>query len=355
MQVQGIIAKERPVAGPIHSHPKTSLLAGPTPLERADRLSEKLDLDLWIKRDDLAGVSFGGNKSRQLEYYLGAALADKADTILITGAVQSNFVRTAAAAAAKLGMTTIVQLEDRVKTTSERYASSGNVLLAEIMGIEVMRYPEGEDEADADRALRQRAEDLKAEGRRPFVIPLGLGNKPLGALGYMDAATEIIDQQDGAFDVIITPSGSGLTHGGLLAGLRAAGDQTRVVGGCVRRAADLQTARIATVVGDLQKLVDAPLNVRDGDIEVRDGALAPGYGHLGLVAAKAMRMTAQAEGLFLDPVYASKAFATIFALKDEGALKLGARVLFIHTGGLAALFAYEPEIRAALAEIDSLT
>jgi 1-aminocyclopropane-1-carboxylate deaminase/D-cysteine desulfhydrase-like pyridoxal-dependent ACC family enzyme len=139
-----------------------------------------------------------------------------------------------------------------------------------------------------------------------------------------------------------------------MAGLRAAGDQTRVVGGCVRRAADLQTARIATVVGDLQKLVDAPLNVRDGDIEVRDGALAPGYGHLGPVAAKAMRMTAQAEGLFLDPVYASKAFATIFALKDEGALKLGARVLFIHTGGLAALFAYEPEIRAALAEIDSL-
>lgn len=339
------------MADRIHAHPKATLLAGPTPLERADRLSETLDLDLWIKRDDLAGVSFGGNKSRQLEYYLGAALAENADTILITGAVQSNFVRTAAAAAAKLGMTTIVQLEDRVKTTSERYASSGNVLLAEIMGIEVMRYPEGEDEAGADRALRQRADALRAEGRRPFVIPLGLGNRPLGALGYMDAATEILGQQDQPFHLIITPSGSGLTHGGLLAGLRAAGDRTRVVGGCVRRAAGLQKARIATVIADIQKLVDAPLNVISDDIEVRDGALAPGYGHLGPLAAKAMRMAAQAEGLFLDPVYAAKAFATLFTLKDEGDLPSGARVLFLHTGGLAALFAYEPEIRAALADL----
>lgn len=336
-----------------HSHPRTPLLAGPTPLEQAERLGGELELDLWVKRDDLAGVSFGGNKSRQLEYYLGAAQQANSDTILITGAVQSNFVRTAAAAAAKLGMSTIVQLEDRVKTSSERYANSGNVLLAEIMGIEVMRYPEGEDEAGADRALRQRADELRAAGRRPFVIPLGLGNKPLGALGYMDAATEILAQQTAPFDVIITPSGSGLTHGGLLAGLRASGDQTRVVGGCVRRDAVQQKARIGTVIDDIQKLVDVPLNVTEDDIEVRDGALAPGYGHLGPIAAKAMRMAARAEGLFLDPVYAAKAFATIFALREEGTLRDGARVLFIHTGGLAALFAYEPEIRAAMRDLDA--
>ena len=308
-----------------------------------------MDIDLWIKRDDLAGVSLGGNKSRQLEYYLGAAVRENADTILITGAVQSNFVRTAAAAAARLGMETIVQLEDRVATASETYATSGNVLLAEIMGLEVMRYPEGEDEAGADRALRDRAEELRAAGRRPFVIPLGLGNKPLGALGYMDAATEIIAQQGDPFDVVITPSGSGLTHAGLLAGLRANGDQTRVVGGCVRRAADLQRARIGAVVEELRKLVDAPLNVADGDIEVRDAALPPGYGHLGPLAARAMRLAGRTEGLILDPVYSAKAFATIFALKDEGALPSGARVLFVHTGGLAALFAYQPEIHAAMA------
>lgn len=339
----------------IHSHPKAPILSGPTPIERVERLSDELDLDLSIKRDDLAGVSLGGNKSRQLEYYLGAALADQADTILITGAVQSNFVRTAAAAAARLGMRTIIQLEDRVKTSSATYAASGNVLLAEMMGLEVMRYPEGEDEAGADRALRARAEKLRADDSRPYVIPLGLGNKPLGALGYMDAGAEIIDQQDAPFDAVITPSGSGLTHAGLLAGLRVNGDDTPVYGGCVRRAAELQRDRIANVLSDLVKLLDAPLRISADDIQIRDNALAPGYGQIGPVAAKTMRLAAQAEGLILDPVYSAKAFAAIFALKDEGVLKPGARVLFVHTGGLAALFAYAPEIRDAMAALNEPT
>ena len=126
-------------------HPKRNILSGPTPLERAEELSKHLKIDLHIKRDDLAGPSFGGNKARQLEYYFGEALSQDADTILITGAVQSNFTRMAVAVARSLGMGAVVQFEDRVKDGSARYRNSGNVLLSRPMGAEIEFYPEGED------------------------------------------------------------------------------------------------------------------------------------------------------------------------------------------------------------------
>ena len=151
----------------LSDHPRTILVHGVTPLHSLPRVSDQLGIDLWIKRDDLAGAPFGGNKSRQLEYYLGHALAEGADTILITGAVQSNFIRTAAAAAASLGMQTVVQLEDRVAGMGARYRQSGNVMLLNVLGAEVMHYPEGEDEAGADAALRVRAEELRQQGRHP--------------------------------------------------------------------------------------------------------------------------------------------------------------------------------------------
>ena len=330
----------------IEGFARVRLLSGPTPLEHAPRLSEALGVELWIKRDDLAGPSIGGNKSRQLEFYLGAAEAEGADTILITGAVQSNFVRLATACAARLGMRTIIQLEDRVAKEGADYAASGNVLLDEMLGAEIMRYPEGEDEAGADRALRARAEALRAEGKRPFVIPLGLGNRPLGALGYMLAADEI--RAERPFDLIVTASGSALTHAGLLAGYRASGDDTRIVGGCVRRPADQQGPRVARVVGDIEALIGAPVGVHDGDVELRDGALAPGYGQVSPAAAEAMRMAARMEGLILDPVYTAKAFAALLELVAEGEVPKGARVCFLHTGGLASVFAYGADIRAAM-------
>ncbi|MEL7463433.1 MAG: D-cysteine desulfhydrase family protein [Pseudomonadota bacterium] len=329
------------------SLPRIPLVAAPTPIERLPRLSEAWGVDLSVKRDDLAGVSFGGNKARQLEYYLGAAEAEGADTILITGAVQSNFVRTAAASAAKLGMRTVVQLEDRVQGMDEAYRRSGNVFLLDVLGVEIMRYPEGEDEAGADRALRARAAELAAEGRRPFVIPLGLGETPYGAVGYMRAAEEIIEAGD-RYDVIVTPSGSGLTHSGLLAGFRNAGDDTRIVGSCVRRAATLQTARIRELSERLEALLGAPTGVSASDIEIWDGALAPGYGRIGPAATEALKLAARLEGLFLDPVYSAKTLGAVSGMIAAGEIAKGAKVLFIHTGGLSALFAYEGMVRDAL-------
>lgn len=327
--------------------PRHSIVPAPTPLTRMPRLSKSLGIDLWFKRDDLAGPSLGGNKSRQLEYYFGAAVAHGTDTILITGAVQSNFVRLAAAVARSLGMEAVVQLEHRVKTDDATYARSGNVVLNQLLGAEIMYYPEGEDEAGADSALYARAEALKAEGRRPYVIPLAEDHPPLGALGYVNAAHEILDEQSD-FDLFVVASGSGATHTGLLAGVRGAGSQAKVIGSCVRRDRALQEARIGRITGRLAELYDGAGKVAPGDIVIWDGALAPGYGQIGAPALEAMRMVAGHEGVFLDPVYTAKSFAAIPALVADGTIPKGARVCYVHTGGLAGLFGYSDTLSALL-------
>ena len=327
--------------------PKAGFVPVATPIERLNRLSEVIEVDLWVKRDDLAGPSFGGNKARQLDFYLGAALQERCDTILITGAVQSNFVRTAAALAAKLKMRTIVQLEARVQGQDDLYQSSGNVLLNQLLGAEVIYYPDGEDEAGADAALRERAEQERAKGFRPYVIPLALGNPPLGALGYVSAAHEIMDQQPD-FDFVVVASGSGLTHAGLLTGFHARGFNGRVIGSCVRRDAIKQRERIRTVLDDIATLCTSNTPVPSKQIEIWDGALSPGYGKIGPSAFSAMKMMAENEGLVLDPVYTAKTFAAIPALVENGGIPKGGKVLFVHTGGLASFFAYQTDLKHLL-------
>ena len=156
--------------------------AQPTPLERADRLSADLGIDLWLKRDDVTGLGMGGNKVRQLSFYLGEAMAEGADAILITGAVQSNFMRTAAAAGAKLGLSVHLQLEERVPSNDPLYKTDGNVFLDDLFGAERRSFPVGEDEAGADKALAGWADELRAMGKKPYIIPLGPGHRPLGAI-----------------------------------------------------------------------------------------------------------------------------------------------------------------------------
>ena len=196
--------------------------AAPTPLERANRLSDQLGIDLWLKRDDVTGLGMGGNKVRQLAFYFGDAIAKGADAVLITGAVQSNFMRTAAAAGAKLGLSVHLQLEERVPSNDPLYNTGGNVFLDDLFGAERRSYPAGEDEAGADRALVKWAEELQAAGRKPYIIPLGPGHPPLGALGYCMAAAEYLEQAQ-EHTVHVVASGSGASHGGLMFGLRALG------------------------------------------------------------------------------------------------------------------------------------
>ena len=202
--------------------PRVRLGHAPTPLDPAPNLGRALDIHLWIKRDDCTGLAFGGNKVRQLEFHFGAARAQGADTVLVTGAVQSNLVRIAAAAARKLGMEAHIQLEDRVADGDETYRSSGNLLLDRVLGAVLHTLSVGEDEAAADAAMERRAGALAAEGRKPYVIHSAPGHAPLGGLGYVLAAEEIVDQAPRMrFDAVVCASGSALTHAGLLAGLRA--------------------------------------------------------------------------------------------------------------------------------------
>ena len=331
--------------------PRVRLGHAPTPIDPAPNLGAALGIDLWIKREDCTGLALGGNKVRQLEFHFGEAEARGADTVLVTGAVQSNLVRIAAAGARKLGMAVHIQLEDRVDGMGALYRASGNLLLDRVLGATLHPFPEGEDEAAADAAMERRARALADEGRRPYVIHSAPGHAPLGGLGYVVAAKEVVEQAPGiGFDAVVCASGSALTHAGTLVGLRALGERAPVLGICVRCDADRQADRVARVAGALAAMIERPDAFDAGDVDVSDAVLAPGYGRLNEAAREAMTLAARHEGLLLDPVYTGKAMAGLIAHVRSGRIAAGSRVLFVHTGGQPALFAYADSLGPWLSE-----
>lgn len=338
----------RPV-GKLDDLPRARLMSGETPVEDMPNLSGHIGTArLLVKRDDLTGLAFGGNKVRQLEYYIGEAEAQGADTILITGAVQSNFVRLAAASARKKGMACHIQLEDRVPKNDPVYKNSGNVLIDKILGATIHTYPDGEDEAGADAHLIELAEGLSAKGQTPYIIHLSPGHAPLGALGYVDAARELLSQcaEDGIeLDEVVLASGSGHTHGGMLFGLRALGCPVRVTGVCVRRDAEQQRTRISNRCREIAELLEMDPVVEEADIILTDAFLEPGYGRMNEQVLDAMRLAAEKEGLITDPVYTAKALCGF--LERAKAAKKGQTLVFVHTGGTPAIFGYERELGAA--------
>ena len=326
--------------------PRAILAHTPTPIEHLPNLSVKIGgAALYVKRDDCTGLALGGNKARQLEYYVGDALSQDADTILITGAVQSNFVRAAAAAAARYGLTCHIQLEERVKSADALYRNSGNVLLNQLLGATIHSYPDGEDESGADLRVHEIADVLRAQGRRPYVIPLAPGHPPLGALGYVVAAQEIVSQltaMDQAVSEIVVASGSGHTHAGLLYGLRMLGSSIRVLGICVRRDSGAQALRIRARCREISELLEVQSRVTDADINLWDEFLAPGYGQLNSPTREAIKLGAHHEALLLDPVYTGKAFAGCLQRAQE--LDSQDTLLFVHTGGTPGIFAYGAQL-----------
>ncbi len=318
--------------------PRVHAAHTPTPIDYLDNLSADLGIRLSVKRDDCTGVAFGGNKVRQLEFYLGEALAMKADTLLITGAVQSNFVRTAAAMAARYNLRCHVQLEERVNSSSEHYRRGGNVLLDKLLGATVHSYAVGEDENGADESLDNIAKQLRDEGANPYVIHLGLQHPPTGALGYVAAAIEFASQIDDIEPVheIIIGSGSALTHIGLLYGLRAIGITIPVTGVCVRRPYAPQLQRVTQRLQELSQMLD--LEVPASEIQLTDVALAPGYGVMSDHTLTVIEQTARREGLIVDPTYTGKVMAAVFL---ESPRLQGKHVLMWHTGGQPAIFAYQ--------------
>lgn len=328
--------------------PRAKVAHSPTPLEPLGNLGRELGLDLYAKRDDCTGIGFGGNKVRQLEFYIGDALAKKADTVLITGAVQSNFVRTTAAMAGRFGMDCHIQLEERVSNPAALYRENGNVLLSRLLGATLHSYAEGEDESGADASLQALAGQLREQGKRPYVISLGADSSPVGALGYVVAALELAAQIEkiGPVDTIFVPSGSALTHIGLLYGVRALGLDIAVQGVCVRRDRAAQSARVAKRFHNLDALLGFGVTPRNEDFDLDDTTFAPGYGKLNDATRTAITRMANREGLFVDPVYSGKTLAAVIAKAEAGEIA-GKRVIFMHTGGQPAIFAYADQLAAS--------
>ena len=340
--------KEFQLLPSLQSHPRVELGMIKTSIDPLNRMGKELGISLSAKRDDTLPLAMGGNKMRQLEFYMGPAAEMGADTVLITGAVQSNFVRLCAAAARKLGWQPVVQLEDRVPNSDPAYNNSGNVLIDRLLGADIHYFPEGENEAAADANLDKLAADLTQQGRTPYVIHLGTDHPPLGGLGYALCAVESfvqIQESGQQVDHVIIPSGSSLTHAGFLAGARAIGWNVPVHGICVRRDVSLQHPRVLKRAQEIMDMLGDPASIEESDVLVDDEVFPPGYGQLNNEVMEAISMAAQTEAILLDPVYTGRAMAGLISLTRRGIIQPGQSALFIHTGGLPALFAYENKLK----------
>lgn len=323
---------------------RVPLCHGPTRIEPMVRLGEHLGgPKLFVKRDDCTGLATGGNKTRKLEFLVGEAMSQNADMLVTQGAVQSNHVRQTAAAACKVGMKCHAVLERRVPGRAPSYETTGNVLLDLMFGATWEFRPGGLDmNAEAEAV----AERLRGEGHRPYFIPGG-GSNPVGALGYAVCAQEIVDAADEQrFDWLVTATGSTGTHAGLVAGLSALGANLPVMGISVRQPRERQIAAVhALTQKTCEKLgVDG---VPVSKVMVDDGYVGEGYGIPHETTMEALSLAARYEGLLLDPVYSAKGMAGLIGLVRKGFFKPTDNVLFLHTGGSSALFAYEEAIAAA--------
>ncbi|WP_428060074.1 D-cysteine desulfhydrase [Brevundimonas sp.] len=318
----------------------------PTPLEPLPRLSEELGLDLWIKRDDCTGLAGGGNKTRKLEFLLGAAFEQEADTLVTQGAVQSNHVRQTAAAAAAHGLACEIILEERTGSKATDYVGNGNVLLDRLFGATIRTVPGG---TDMVAELEKTAAEVRARGGKPYVIPGG-GSNPVGALGYVDCAREIVvqaDEMDLEVHRIVTATGSAGTHAGLVAGLAVMGADIPVLGIGVRAPREQQEANVFKLAEQTAALLGQPGRVTRERVVADCDYVGEGYGLIDQGVIDALTLAARLDGIVLDPVYSGKAMKGLIALALAGQFK-GETVVFMHTGGAQGLFGYQSEIEGAL-------
>ncbi|MFG1691322.1 D-cysteine desulfhydrase [Gemmatimonadota bacterium] len=321
--------------------PRRRYTQGPTPIEFLGNLTDELGgPKIFGKRDDLLGLAGGGNKTRKLEFVVADALAQGSDTLITCGAVQSNHCRLTLAAAVKEGLRCRLVLEQRVPNSYDPGAS-GNNFLYRLLGVEKITVVDGG--ADLAAAMQAEADDLAAEGRRGYVIPGG-ASTPLGALGYVSCAEEILTQ---TFDMgleihhLVTPTGSGGTHAGLLVGMAGNNSGIPLLGVSVRRPEQEQIDLVhglALEVGELLEL--AHLTPRDA-VRVNDEHVGEGYSLPTEGMIEAVGMMARLEGILMDPVYSGKAAAGLIDLVRKGAFEADDNVLFLHTGGSPALYAYQ--------------
>lgn len=321
--------------------PRHFLAHLPTPLERLDRLSAELGgPEIWIKRDDCTGLSTGGNKTRKLEFLMAEAEAQGADMVMTQGATQSNHARQTAAFAAKLGIPCHILLEDRTGSNDPNYNNNGNVLLDHLHGATTEKRPGG---GDMNAEMEAVADKLRADGKTVYTIPGG-GSNPTGALGYVNCAFELLGQVNGTglkIDHIVHATGSAGTQAGLITGLQAMNAQIQLLGIGVRAPKPKQEENVYNLACATAEKLGCAGVVKREDVVANTDYVGEGYGIPTEGGLEAIRMFAELEAILLDPVYSAKGAAGLIDLIRKGHFKKGERVVFIHTGGAAALFGYD--------------
>ncbi len=294
---------------------------------------------IYIKRDDCTGLATGGNKTRKLEFLIGEAIEQGADTVITQGAVQSNHARQTAAAAAKFGLKCKVLLERRVPDTADSYERTGNVLLDRMFGAEIEFRSPG---TDMNEAARNLAEKVREAGGKPYFIPGG-GSNRVGALGYVSCALELLRQADDQglrIDRLVHATGSAGTQAGLIVGIEGSDGGIPIYGISIRNSSDKQESAVHDLVVDTAAYVGVEEIARD-KVVANDDYVGPGYGQPTPEMVEAVGLLARTEGILLDPVYSGKGMAGLIGEIRKGTFSKDENIVFVHTGGSAALFAYE--------------
>ena len=320
--------------------PRLGLADLPTPLEPMKRLTAHLGGPrLWVKREDATGLGFGGNKLRKLDYVLHEAISSGADTIVSGGVVQSNSQRQVAAVAAKLGLAChLVVYHGRLEPPTPEYKTSGNAFLNRLFGAHLHDVPWT---GDRNAAIRTLVADLEANGHRPYFVPYGVSNA-LGAVGYASTISEIAKQAallGFAPGAVVHCTGSAGTQAGLVVGAAVAMPDTRIVGIDIDAEPARVQADVVTFAKEASNLLDVPFD--HAAVEVIAGHAGPAYGVPHQATIEAIRLAGRLEALPLDPVYSGKGLAGLIALVRQGRWRKDEDVIFLHTGGEPALFAYQ--------------
>jgi 1-aminocyclopropane-1-carboxylate deaminase len=324
---------------------RVPLLFGPSPVHRLERLDEHLggNVEIWAKREDCnSGLAYGGNKTRKLEYLAAEALAQGCDTLVSIGGVQSNHTRQVAAVAAKLGLRCVLVQEHWVEWPDAVYDKVGNILLSRIMGADVRLDPAGFD-IGIRPSWEEALASVEDRGGRPYAIPAGASDHPLGGLGFARWAQEVAEQEaelDVFFDTIVTCSVTGSTHAGMIAGFAVQDAERKVLGIDASATVEQTWGQVARIARQTADAIGLGRELRDDEIVLLDEWHAGTYGIPDGKTIDAIRLCARLEGMLTDPVYEGKSMAALIDLVQSERIPAGSRVLYAHLGGQPALNAY---------------
>jgi 1-aminocyclopropane-1-carboxylate deaminase len=329
----------------IDAFPRTELTFGPSPVHRLDRLTEHLGgrVEIWAKREDCnSGLAFGGNKVRKLEYLVADALAQGCDTLVSIGGVQSNHTRQVAAVAARLGLRAVLVQEHWVDWPDSVYDKVGNILLSRIMGADVRLNPAGFD-IGIRPSWEEALESVRSVGGKPYAIPAGASDHPLGGLGFARWADEVAQQEREIgvfFDTVVVCTVTGSTHAGMIAGFAAQDQARRVLGIDASATVEQTREQVSRIARNTAGKIGLQRELSDDEIVLLDGWHAGTYGIPDQKTLDAIRLCGCLEGMLTDPVYEGKSMAALIDLVKSGRIEAGSRVLYAHLGGQPALSAY---------------